>query len=103
MIAKDARFEQIDTIMAHPQVFRQCRNNLEKKYCRLEQKSGEGDLIDHAKVAELLGKGEMPHNIAIMGSKVLAEIHNLKIVEDGLQDSDSNFTQLLWVERLNKL
>lgn len=103
MIAKKARFEEIDTIMAHPQVFRQCKENLEKKYSKLKLKSGQGDLIDHAKVAELLGKGEMPNNIAIMGSKILADLHGLKIVENNLQDLDSNFTQFLWVERLRKL
>lgn len=103
MIAKGANFDEIDTIMAHPQVFRQCKNNLEKKYSKLKLKSGEGAMIDHARVAEMLGKGEMDKNVAVMGSKVLAEIHGLKIVENNLQDLDTNFTQFLWTERLNKL
>ncbi|HEY9778337.1 MAG TPA: prephenate dehydrogenase/arogenate dehydrogenase family protein [Planktothrix sp.] len=99
MIAKNADFETVDTIMTHDQVLRQCRTNLEKKYSRLKQTSGEGDLIDHAKVAELLGRGELPANIATMGSKVLAEINELKIVEENLQDQESNFTSFLWVRR----
>lgn len=99
MIAGDANFAQVDTIMTHPQVLRQCRTNLEKKYSKLKQTSGEGDLVDHAKVAELLGRGELQKNIAVMGSKILAEINNLKLVEDNLQDLEANYTSFLWVQR----
>jgi prephenate dehydrogenase len=99
MITKDGTFSEIDTIMTHPQVLRQCKTNLQMKYGNLNQTSGEGDMVDHAKVAELLGKGELPKNIATMGSKVLAEIHGLKIIEENLQDLDSNFTSFLFVER----
>lgn len=99
MIAPGADFNKCDTIMTHPQVLRQCKTNLEMKYQRLKQTSGEGDLVDHAKVAELLSKGEIPANVATMGSKVLAKIYGLDIVEEGLQDLQENFTSFLWVER----
>lgn len=99
MIRKDAKLADIEKIMAHPQVFRQCQTNLSQKYGSLELVSGEGELVDHAKVAELLGCHEIPPNIATMGSRVLAEIHNLDVVEDNLQDLDTNFTSFLWVQR----
>ena len=99
MIAGAADFSKVDTVMAHPQVLRQCRTNLDKKYANLRQTSGAGDLIDQAKVAELLGTGELPDSIATMGSALLAEINGLRIVEDNLQDLDENFTSFLWVER----
>jgi hypothetical protein len=99
MIAPGADFSNVDTVMAHPQVLRQCRTNLEKKYSNLRQTSGVGDLIDQAKVAELLGSGELSDTIATMGSRTLAEIYGLRVVEDNLQDLDENFTSFLWVER----
>ncbi|MBS1990078.1 MAG: prephenate dehydrogenase/arogenate dehydrogenase family protein [Cyanobacteria bacterium SZAS LIN-3] len=99
MIAPGADFNQCDTIMTHDQVLRQCKTNLEMKYHRLRQTSGEGDLADHAKVAELLSRGEIPPTVATMGSKVLAAIYGLDIVEEGLQDLQENFTSFLWVER----
>jgi arogenate dehydrogenase (NADP+) len=89
----------VDTVMTHPQVLAQCRSTLSKKYPNLRQTSGEGDLIDHAKVAELIGSGELPANIATMGSSVLADIHGLRVIEDNLQDLDENFTSFLWVQR----
>jgi prephenate dehydrogenase len=99
MIAAGADLSEVDTVMAHPQVLRQCRTNLEKKYANLKQTSGEGDLIDQAKVAELLGTGELPPSIGTMGSRTLADLNGLRVVEDNLQDLDQNFTSFLWVER----
>ncbi|HEY8311066.1 MAG TPA: prephenate dehydrogenase/arogenate dehydrogenase family protein [Gemmatimonadaceae bacterium] len=89
----------VDTVMTHPQVLAQCRSTLAKRYPNLRQTSGEGDLIDHAKVAELIANGELAPNIATMGSSVLAAIHGLLVIEDNLQDLDENFTSFLWVQR----
>ena len=99
MISKEARFEDVDRVMAHPQVFRQCRGNLDRRYSRLRLESGEGELIDHAKVAELLSEGKLGSNIATMGSRALAEIYGLQIIEENLQDMDENYTSFLWVQR----
>ncbi len=99
MIAAGADFNKVDTIMTHPQVLRQCKNTLEMKYPRLKQTSGTGDQVDHAKVAELIACCEIPANVAVMGSKVLAHIYGLHIVEENLQDLQDNFTSFLWVER----
>ncbi|MBI4130414.1 hypothetical protein HY468_03800 [Candidatus Roizmanbacteria bacterium] len=99
MIRPDVRFEEIDTIMTHPQVLAQCRMNLAHKYPNLKLTSGEGDLIDHAVVAEYLSKKKLSKNIAVMGSKVLADIYDLKIVEDNLQDLAENYTSFLWVKK----
>jgi len=99
MIRDDADFSEVDTIMTHDQVLAQCKKNLAEKYSRLKQTTGEGDLVDHALVAKYLSEGKLPKNIATMGSRVLAEIYNLKIVEENLQDQEENFTSFLWVER----
>jgi prephenate dehydrogenase len=99
MIRADARLADVDTIMTHPQVLRQCRQTLSEKYLRLRLTSGEGELIDHALVAERLAQGGLPRNVATMGSRLLAEIHGLHVVEDDLQDAAQNFTAFLWVQR----
>jgi prephenate dehydratase len=99
MMSRRAAFSDVDTVMTHPQVLGQCRASLRSKYPTLRQTSGDGDLIDHAKVAESLGQGLLAPNIATMGSRVLADIYGLRIVEDDLQDLDNNLTSFLWVER----
>jgi arogenate dehydrogenase (NADP+) len=101
MISPGVDFNKVDTIMTHPQVLKQCKTNLSFKYERLKQTSGEGDLVDHAKVAELMSQGKMSPNIATMGSKVLAKIYGLTLIEENLQDLHENYTSFLWVERNN--
>lgn len=99
MMRDDAKYEQLTTIMAHPQVFAQCRKTLPIKYPQLNITSGKGDLIDHANVARKLGAHKLPKHIGVMGSKVLAEMYNLTIIEDNLQDANENFTSFLVVSR----
>jgi arogenate dehydrogenase (NADP+), plant len=99
MIRSDADYGEITTIMAHPQVFAQCRRTLSEKYPHLEQTHGEGNLIDHAEVAKQLGAKKLPKHVATMGSQVLAELYGLKVVEDNLQDAQENYTSFLLVSR----
>jgi arogenate dehydrogenase (NADP+) len=99
MMSSTGDVADVDTVMTHPQVLAQCRTTLAQKYPHLHQTSGEGDLIDHAKVAELIGNGELGANIATMGSSVLAAIYGLQVIEDNLQDLGENFTSFLWVQR----
>lgn len=99
MIHPAADFSQIDTIMTHPQVLAQCQTNLSQKYPHLKQTSGQGDLIDSANVGKHLAAGQLPLNIAVMGSKAIAQLYNLKIVEDNLQDLAENYTTFLQVTK----
>lgn len=100
MIRKDAKLYEVKTIMSHPQVFAQCQSTLAKKYSHLKQISGEKELIDHAVVARLLSENKLPKTLATMGSKILAKLYNLQIIEDNLQDARENFTSFLQVARI---
>lgn len=99
MIRKDAKFSEITTVMTHPQVLAQCQSTLVKKYPHLKQTSGEKELIDHAVVAKVLSENKLPKCIATMGSKVLADLYDLQVIEDNLQDAKENFTSFLQVAR----
>lgn len=99
MMRDDAALGDITSVMAHPQVFAQCKSTLAKKYPDLELTSGEGELIDHANVAKQLGAHKLPKEVATMGSKVLAELYGLNIVEDNLQDAAENYTSFLMIRR----
>jgi prephenate dehydrogenase len=99
MMRSDANLNEITTIMTHPQVLAQCKTNLEKKYPNLQKISGKGELVDHAQVAKLLAEEKLPKHIATMGSKILAKMYNLKIIEENLQDSKENWTSFLIIRR----
>lgn len=97
MIRPDQDFSKIDTIMCHPQVLAQCKTNLKNKYPHFKQTSGEGEWVDNAKTAEALATRKLSDNTAVMGSKVLADIYGLQIIEDNLQDAEQNYTRFIHV------
>ncbi|OGZ01706.1 MAG: hypothetical protein A2946_01425 [Candidatus Liptonbacteria bacterium RIFCSPLOWO2_01_FULL_53_13] len=99
MMRNDAKPSDITAIMTHPQVLAQCRRNLQKKYPKLIQTSGKGKLIDHALVAKKLGEKKLPKSVATMGSRILAELYHLTVVEDRLEDLKENYTSFLQVGR----
>lgn len=100
MIRKDAKFSQVTTIMTHPQVLAQCKATLANKYPHLKQTSGEKELIDHAVVAKYLSENKLPKYMATMGSKILAKLYNLQVVEDNLQDAKENYTSFMQIARI---
>lgn len=101
MKRNDVVFSEIKSIMAHPQAFAQCNENLAKKYPNLRQISGENELVDTAKAARALAMGKLPKTTAILGPKILARHYNFDIIEENLQDLQNNLTKFLVVKRLN--
>lgn len=98
----------VTTIMAHPQVLGQCKNNLDKLLPGLERTSGNGDQFDTAAAAKALVDGELDPNTYILGPKVLAELHGLVIDMEhpfenekvGFQDDESNATYFALVRKV---
>lgn len=99
MIAPDAELAEVDTVVTHPQVLLQCKDTLKKKYRHLKLEVCQGELIDPARVAELIGLAQLPKNIATISNRDLSDLHGLKIVDHDLQDADENYTTFLLVQR----
>lgn len=99
MKRKNSKIEDIKIVISHPQVFKQCAKTLKRNYPKLKQVIRKGDLIDPAKVAEALSKGEIDKNTAVLGNKRLSQIYNLGIIDKDLQDNKENYTEFLLVER----
>lgn len=99
MKRKDITEKEITTIMAHPQVFKQCENTLQTKYSFLQLISGYGNLVDTAKAAEALAQETLPKQTAILGPEILAQIYNFDILAKDLQDKKDNQTRFLLVGR----
>ncbi len=99
MKRKDVNLSNIKTVMAHSQNFRQCKNSLEKKYPNIKTTIGRGDLLDTARCAESLAKNIINKNTAILGPKILADVYDLDIIEENLQDNQNNLTTFFLVSR----
>ncbi|MCB0353572.1 MAG: hypothetical protein KDD64_08615 [Bdellovibrionales bacterium] len=88
-------------ILAHPQVLKQCRGNLEKHFPQCQLRSGEGELIDTARLAKALIEKDprVPRNSAVLGPKVLSTILPFSVSESSFEDSPDNRTWFLLVRR----
>ena len=87
----------VKTLMTHPQVLKECQQNLTRCYPHLEQTVAAGEQIDPAAVAQALSEGRLPATIATLSSRALAEFYGLKILDTDLQDSPDNATTFLFV------
>jgi prephenate dehydratase len=99
MLHPEVQLEEVKTIMTHPQVLAQCRNNIGRRYPWVELSVGEGDLIDPAKVGEAIARGILPRTVATVSSRLIADIQGLKILDQNLQDREDNFTRFILVRR----
>ena len=96
MAQPDVSFWEVDTIMSHVEVFKQCGRRLAAKFPHLKLVYGQGDLTDPARVAQALAAGRLPPSVAALSNPLLADIHGLRILAEEMQDeSDSHSTFLL--------
>ena len=99
---KGVELAQIRTILTHPKVLEQCEGNLRKHYDWIEQKRGEGDMIDPARAAQALRDDELPDDHATLSCSALSDVFGLKILATDLQDSSDNATTFLYITQGNR-
>lgn len=96
------RFEDVDTVISHPQALAQCQDTLARKYPHLKQINGEGNLIDQALCAQYISEGKLPDHYAVLAAGVCADLYGLTVHDVGLQDMGAkNLTTFVWVQRRN--
>jgi prephenate dehydratase len=82
LVSKEENTSDIERVRSHPQALSQCRNFLEEKnWDEVESSST-------AKAAEEINEGE-----AAICSKLAAELNDLNILEENIQDRESNTTR----------
>jgi prephenate dehydrogenase/prephenate dehydratase len=100
LLHPEAVFEEVDTVISHPQALAQCAGTLMEKYPHLRQTSGEGDLIDQAHCAQYLALGKLPRSTTVLAPRVCADLYGLVIQDEGLQDLGmTNLTTFAWTRR----
>lgn len=100
LLHPDVRFEQVDTVISHPQALAQCRATLAARYPQLRLTSGQGELIDQALCARHLAEGSLPHTTAVLAPEACAQLFGLRVHDRALQDlADANLTTFAWARR----
>lgn len=85
----------VTQIHSHPQALRQCRNYLADHFWTRPLVDEE----DTAVAAKRLSDGELPSTAAVVGSGLCAELYNLVVLTEGIQDLKNNLTLFLGVKK----
>src|SRR5919107_732808 len=84
---------EIKTVYSHPQALAQCRNYIRKK--SLEPIPS----YDTAGSVKLIKENSLFHAAAI-ASKRAADIYDMKIIEECIEDKNNNFTRFLVISKI---
>jgi prephenate dehydratase len=87
--------DQITHIASHDQALKQCRMYLRRKWPGV-------DLVpyaDTAKAAEDLKNGTLSKDTAVIASRRAAELYELEILEESIQDLKFNYTSFVVAKR----
>lgn len=87
----------INLIVSHPQGLKQCRMYLKRKWEEVELK----EYADTAQAAADLHNGVLPSQAAVIASRNCAELYDLDILEENIQDLKFNFTSFI-ATKVNK-
>ena len=88
----ETNYQEIRVVFSHPQALSQCREFLNRH--QLETRS----FYDTAGAAKMLSK-ERPKMSAVIANKLCAELYNLEVIKENIQDHHSNFTRFLILAR----
>jgi prephenate dehydratase len=88
---KDVNKNEIKKVVSHPQALKQCRMYLKRKWTEAELE----EYSDTASAAKDLSDGVLASNCAVISPRVCAELYDLNLLEEGIQDLKFNFTTFI--------
>lgn len=88
LVKKGVTASQIDTVTSHDQALKQCRMYLRRIWPQAEIVP----FSDTAAAARALHLGELPDTTAVIASRKAAEMYELDILEESIQDLKFNYT-----------
>lgn len=91
LVKKGVKAHDIVTIASHDQALKQCRMYLKRVWQNVELQ----EYADTAKAAKDLGAGELFPTTAVIASKNAAELYELDVLEESIQDLKFNFTTFI--------
>ncbi|MBR1735986.1 MAG: prephenate dehydratase [Firmicutes bacterium] len=92
-VKKGAKKEDVKKIISHPQALAQCRNFLEENYPSAKTESVASTSLAAKFVSACDG------SIAAVSAKRCADIYDVDIIEENIQDSDENYTEFVVISK----
>ena len=91
MARKGLNPSDILSVASHQQALKQCRMYLKRKWADVELV----EYKDTAEAARDIAAGRLPATTAVIANRVCADMYNLEILEEGIQDLKFNFTTFI--------
>ncbi|MCH8327665.1 MAG: prephenate dehydratase [Candidatus Marinimicrobia bacterium] len=91
----DAQLGDVTEIHSHQQAIRQCRDFLAEHF----QGRTLVETADTALAARQLAEGQLPAGAAVIGSRRCADIYQLQVLQENIQDLKNNLTLFLGVQK----
>lgn len=96
MAKKGVNTDAITSIISHDQALKQCRMYLKRRWPGIELVAYE----DTAKAAADLAAGKLPETAAVIASEAAANLYDLDILEESIQDLKFNYTSFVVATKL---
>lgn len=91
MVKPGVKTSNIKTITSHSQALKQCRMYLKRMWSGINIE----EYKDTAEAAKDLSLGKLNKTTAVIAPKICAQIYNLEILEESIQDLKFNFTTFI--------
>jgi prephenate dehydratase/chorismate mutase/prephenate dehydratase len=89
---KDTDYREIKVVYSHPQALAQCRGFISRN--KLEARP----FYDTAGAARMLSSNR-PNAAAAIAGKLCADLYDLEVIKEGIQDDPANFTRFLVIAK----
>ncbi len=97
LIVPGTKAEDITTIVSQNQALRQCRTYLKRRWPDVQVE----EYLDTATAAKDLSSGVLSKTTAVIASRRCAELYDLAILEENVQDLKFNFTTFIVAKHLH--
>ena len=94
LVKKGLTADSVTEIVSHDQALKQCRTYLRRVWPKVTIR----EYLDTAKAAEDLALGTLPASTAVIASRTAADVYNLDILEESIQDLKFNYTSFIAAE-----
>lgn len=85
--------DKIATIVSHPHIFKECEEYLKTQFPNVKLK----EHPDTAKAAQELKSKMLSEGVAVIASRAAADLYDLEIIEENIQDQKNNYTTFVVV------
>lgn len=91
LVQKGVNVDEVTAITSHDQALKQCRMYLKRKWPGVNVE----EYADTAKAAQDLAHDVLPRSTAVIAPKASAELYELDILEESIQDLKFNYTTFI--------